>query len=135
MMLPEKGRWVLLLHEVPPSDTELGRRGTHWDLMLEDTEFLWTWAIPSLPPGTIEAALRLPNHRRLYLDYEGEVSNGRGTVSRVARGEFQRLNEWQGHDFRLAVDWPKQNSIIRFQQANEIYWRIDWSSVDGPSAT
>ena len=49
MRLAERGRWVLLHHEVPPSNTPLGRRGTHWDLMIENAGALWTWAIQSFP--------------------------------------------------------------------------------------
>lgn len=135
MMLPAQGRWVLLLHEVPPSDTELGRRGTHWDLMFEDEECLWTWSIQKLPPGTIEAAMRLPNHRKMYLDYEGEVSNGRGSVTLVARGHYQRLSWEQDNEFRLIIDWPYLKSLVRFQPMTDHYWRIDWSSTDVPSAT
>lgn len=134
MMLPEKGRWVLLLHDVPRSDSELGQRGTHWDLMLEDQDFLWTWALPQLPPGLIEAAQRLPNHRSLYLEYEGELSNGRGSVSKVASGEYQRLKGEPTYDFRLIVDWPEKKMVVRFQQTDNDYWRIDWSSAGSPSA-
>jgi hypothetical protein len=40
------------------------------------------WAIL---PGRL-AAERMPDHRRDYLAFEGEVSGGRGTVRRVAEG-------------------------------------------------
>lgn len=34
-------------------------------------------------------AERLPDHRAMYLDYEGPVSGGRGTVIRVAEGKMK----------------------------------------------
>ncbi len=32
-------------------------------------------------------AERMPDHRRLYLHFEGAIGEGRGTVARVARGQ------------------------------------------------
>jgi hypothetical protein len=60
--------------------------------MLEQGEDLLTLALERLPPATQPGetttlnAQRLPNHRRAYLDYEGEVSEGRGSVRREAAG-------------------------------------------------
>ena len=39
------------------------------------------------------AAQRIGDHRRVYLDFEGEVSGGRGRVERVAAGVVDRLSE------------------------------------------
>ncbi|MBX3359026.1 MAG: hypothetical protein KF745_11450 [Phycisphaeraceae bacterium] len=39
-------------------------------------------------PGCTEVrALSRPDHRRAYLEFEGEVSGGRGSVRRIAAGE------------------------------------------------
>ncbi len=35
----------------------------------------------------------LPDHRKVYLDYEGEVSDGRGTVVRWDCGEYELVAE------------------------------------------
>lgn len=82
-------RMVLLCHELPDGSW-------HFDWMIET-------------PGQAEGPLRtlrvherpdaadrftaelLPDHRRAYLDYEGPVSGGRGTVRRVASGIVERL--------------------------------------------
>lgn len=86
-------RYVLLRHECPADY----RDGPHWDLMLEVGGALRTWSLQELPAAwraeqqgsdTVPAE-ELANHRLAYLDYEGEVSGGRGTVRRVARGEFE----------------------------------------------
>jgi hypothetical protein len=73
-------RFVLLEHDYPV---------LHWDLLLECGEACRTWRL-SAPPGECGdiRAEALPNHRRMYLDYEGPVSGDRGTVKRWDAGTF-----------------------------------------------
>lgn len=65
---------------------------THWDLLLElpQRELLATWRVECPPETWGEAGIlpvqALPDHRRLYLDYQGPISGQRGTVSRFDRG-------------------------------------------------
>ena len=76
-------RFVLLRHEVP---AEFGRP-SHFDLMLQSESSLLTWEINQIPPsGQSVEAVQLPNHRLLYLDYEGPISANRGEVRRVDHG-------------------------------------------------
>ena len=74
-------RFVILEHH---------HHGVHWDFMLESGDALRTWRLAEAPAAdrTIAATL-LPDHRRMYLDYEGEVSGGRGHVLRWDWGEFE----------------------------------------------
>jgi hypothetical protein len=66
--------------------------GVHWDLMLEDGESLRTWAIDEpVRAGRDLAARRLPDHRLIYLDYEGPISGNRGTVRRIDAGSYEPL--------------------------------------------
>ena len=113
-------QFVLLRHTFDPSDP----RPDHWDLMFEAEGALKTWSSPTLPrrwleqlaaadapdesrrrgdavagDATIDAGTTcecqlLPDHRRAYLDYEGPVSQNRGTVRRCDRGTVQ----WLRHD-------------------------------------
>jgi hypothetical protein len=63
--------------------------GVHWDLMLDVGDALRTWAIDApIVAGADLPARALPDHRLAYLDYEGEVSGGRGTVRRIDRGTY-----------------------------------------------
>ena len=81
-------RFVVLQHRVP--DDLDGDRGDHFDLMLEQESDLATWAIDQFPnAGETVAATRLPNHRKLYLDYDGPISDGRGTVEQVMAGTYR----------------------------------------------
>jgi hypothetical protein len=86
-------RFVVLLHETPAGFV----RGTHFDLMLEDGEMLRTWALDALPAGGESvAAEQLPDHRPLYLDFEGNVAGDRGSVRRVDAGEYELVEESSG---------------------------------------
>jgi len=51
-----------------------------------------------LAVGQSCAAPELPPHRRDYLDYQGEVSGGRGHVQRVAEGQ------WAGEGSEIVLD-------------------------------
>ena len=79
-------RFVVLRHDVPSG---VGR-GLHWDFMLETGDVLCTWALAEKPEptGTSCLAERLDDHRLIYLDYEGNVSGNRGTVTRLDRGDY-----------------------------------------------
>ena len=57
---------------------------------------LTTWSIPpQFPTGLPFAcpATRLPDHRKHYLDYEGDVPGSRGTVARIDAGTYQQLSQ------------------------------------------
>lgn len=75
-------RFVVLEHDSP--------RGRHWDLMLEQGGVLLTWALAEPPQaGRTIAAEALGDHRAAYLDYEGPVSGGRGSVTRWDHGTYE----------------------------------------------
>jgi hypothetical protein len=89
-------RFVILRHDSPPQ----ADRPTHWDLMLEGTDGLATWALAAPPaPGRAVAATRLADHRALYLDFEGPLSGDRGRVTRWDTGSYhltaQSATVWQ----------------------------------------
>lgn len=69
-------------------------RASHWDLMLEQDDALATWAMDAfiLEQRSV-SALRLPDHRKAYLTYEGEVSRQRGHVTRVASGTYEIVSD------------------------------------------
>jgi hypothetical protein len=81
--------FVLLYHDQAGS--------AHWDLMIDRGTALATWQLLD-PPETLAVmggspirARRLADHRRIYLDYEGPVSEDRGHVRRIDRGECLAL--------------------------------------------
>lgn len=81
--------FALLVHETGPAPAG-GAGGVHWDFMLEtpDAAGLRTWRLsanPLVERGPIVAEL-LGDHRREYLDFEGDIGRGRGRVRRLDRG-------------------------------------------------
>lgn len=97
-------RFVLLTHDHPT---------WHWDFMLEHEGHLRTWRLDSDPqsPGLIRIT-QLPDHRLIYLDYEGPVSQQRGTVQRWDRGEYQVIQPTNS--------LPAGESVNDVQAADEV---------------
>lgn len=79
----EAFRFVVLHHT--------GIAEAHFDLLIDwgGEGLLWAWRVLKGPAewgcGPL-AAVRIQDHRRVYLTYEGEISEGRGEVKRVAEG-------------------------------------------------
>ena len=79
-------RFVILHHLAPT--------GEHWDLMLERGDVLLAWQLTSRPADRAACpikCIRVADHRKRYLDYEGPISGGRGIVTRFDRGCFELL--------------------------------------------
>jgi hypothetical protein len=75
-------RYVILQHDTA--------EGQHFDFMLEMGGALKTWSLSQPPLKGVEMdAEALPDHRLAYLDYEGPISGGRGTVTRWDRGTYE----------------------------------------------
>lgn len=84
--------FALLEHVVSAAS---GKPDRHWDLLIElpGAERLPTWRLAANPAeetGPV-AAVRIADHRREYLDYEGPISGDRGAVTRVDRGPCEVL--------------------------------------------
>lgn len=120
-------RFVLLRHECPP---ELGKP-SHWDLMLEDDGVLLTWSLPELPTpdGLAAFSTRLDDHRLAYLDYEGPLSDERGSVSRVDAGEFRWVER---ADLKLVafLEGSQLQGRLTMQQAGGASWRLSLEAAD-----
>jgi hypothetical protein len=93
-----------VLHHILPTESN---RPSHWDILLEppilESESLLTFEV-SKPPekwGRHEIVRQLPAHRRLYLNYQGTISDGRGDVQNIASGTIHWL-EWSDH--RLVLE-------------------------------
>ncbi len=87
-------RFVLLEHHW---------NGTHWDFMLEAGDSLRTWALDSaIRSGTAIRARALGDHRPAYLEYEGEISGGRGRVVRVDAGTYRPVI-WSANHVRVEL--------------------------------
>ncbi len=76
-------RFVILRHE---KDTS-----AHFDLMLENESVLVTFSFPEFPaPGA--ACEKICDHRLDYLEFEGDIGEGKGAVARVDGGSFDLIS-------------------------------------------
>lgn len=76
-----QSRFVILHHT--------GIAVPHMDLLFEAEEAandLMSFRCPQWPPVLGDTWIETPPHRTAYLDFEGPVSGGRGTVRRVDAG-------------------------------------------------
>jgi hypothetical protein len=77
----------------------------HFDLLLETRpgSDLATWRSPVWPITEPTTLTRLKDHRRIYLQYTGEISESRGRVDRVGDGtcriEVSFEGAWMVHFF------------------------------------
>ncbi len=96
-------RFVILRHEVSGA--------VHFDLMLEvpGQEKLRTLQLAKWPLAPSESCpcIEIAPHRAEYLRYEGEVTGNRGTVTRVAEGN------WTGDGAGLTLDPPGVALVIQ----------------------
>ena len=79
-------RFAVLYHDWP---------APHFDFLLENEAALLTWRLSAWPVPRCDAdpfqpvhAERIGDHRSIYLDYEGPVSQNRGSVRRIDSGTF-----------------------------------------------
>ena len=80
-------RYVVLEHDWP---------APHFDFLLEAGDVLRAWRLDAPPACGVNAAVANFDHRRIYLDYEGEVSGDRGTVRRWDAGTFEWVEDAPG---------------------------------------
>lgn len=121
-------RYVILEHTGTPTY----KPGRHLDLMLESDGVLRTWELPATPSAdTRIQAVRLPDHRLEYLDYEGPVSNNRGSVRRWDAGEYLVLSETdKGLTIRLAGH-QLQGRLVLSQSHNERdQWQLSFETAN-----
>jgi len=138
-------RWrtVILHHDLPDGSS-------HFDWMFEppagfprnsasDSSRLVTFRCEVRPDqlqaGTAQSINRLPDHRDLYLDYEGPVSGDRGMVARVRPGEITgcRAVVVDGCDaWELAVEWITEGGSAEKSRESQVIRLIpgpnnDWT--------
>jgi len=113
-------RRFVLLHHLCGADS-------HYDLMIEVGELLATWRLPR-PLERIDAApvaaVRIGMHRRAYLDYEGPLAGGRGSVRAVDRGTCAvtieqpgDLDLCEGETWRVDFRGERTQGMVRLRCA------------------
>lgn len=109
-------RYVILRHD------HVGE--PHYDLMFETLpgSLLATWRSEIWPIESPTPLLRLRDHRRLYLTYEGDLTGGRGSVQRIAEGACEvEVGEESVWTIRLLTGVLPQT--LRLQQISNEQWQ------------
>ena len=108
-------RFVILEHDHPH---------LHWDLMLETGDVLRSWRLEKPPQDqAIVAATAIGDHRIAYLDYEGPVSNNRGTVKRWDSGDF--VGDRLGHkQVFIQVKGSKLQGRLKLRHRSGDEWEL-----------
>ena len=119
-------RFVVLRHDPPPS----GARPLHWDFMLESGGVLRTWALDR-PPDDDAAGERfaeaLADHRIAYLEFEGDISGGRGRVARWDHGDYDIVN-WETDRIVVDLNGTRLRGQARFALIGPSHqWRFSFS--------
>jgi hypothetical protein len=113
-------RYVILWHD--------GVDEPHFDLMFETLpgSALATWRSPRWPVEGPTVVTRLKDHRRAYLEYEGELSERRGRVERVATGTCV-VEVGEGSVWRVTLltgTRPQQFALRALDTAAQQSWEI-----------
>ncbi|MHC5004274.1 MAG: hypothetical protein ACYTJ0_14260 [Planctomycetota bacterium] len=126
---------------IPPQTVQLrhtlpdGTWHVDWMLDLTGTDegplttFRLERRLDELAPGDRLAATRIADHRRDYLGYEGEISDGRGHVERLAAGRIEALQSL-GDTWGLLVLWqrdalPSHRQRLRLHRVEDDRWRVE----------
>jgi hypothetical protein len=106
-------QYVVLFHRTTSTDNHRGV-DSHYDWMFDAGESLLTWATDRLPEVTAMgplAAVRLVDHRRIYLHYQGPLTDGRGEVTQVESGDFQLISA-SDNRFEFQVTGTRSGVIV-----------------------
>ncbi|MEZ6090577.1 MAG: hypothetical protein R3C05_21665 [Pirellulaceae bacterium] len=60
----------------------------------------------------------MPNHRLKYLDYEGEVSDNRGSVRRIDAGLFEVVQS-QPHDIIFRLNGSQLSGLFQLSACED----------------
>ena len=138
----ENRRIVLLHHTISPTNPDQAGRSDHFDLMVEpnDSSDLWTWACEQNPfessnQNRQTSVQRLPDHRRVYLDYEGFVSKDQGHVRQVASGFYQGQLNSDALSLKVKLTPADNQSLIsgsvELSRSEGTAWKIIFHSTTG----
>ena len=94
------------------------KEGDHFDLLLEHGDALKTWRLENTSFQFPQAARQIKDHRKTYLDYEGEVSGGRGTVKVWDTGTYV-VDRWSDKHIRIAVAGRQLKTRLRLDKTDE----------------
>jgi hypothetical protein len=125
--MDKKARFVILYHQLGPNSE---RDHDHWDLMFEFENYLKTWALDANPfTSTSILATQLPDHRLIYLEYQGDVGGGRGVVSNLECGEYT-LESSSANQFVAKLAGRKLNGSVKLSRIENNRWIANFTAAN-----
>jgi hypothetical protein len=101
-------RYTILEHDHP---------FLHWDFLVEVGTALRGWRLAHQPQEGLDIAVQtLPEHRLIYLNYEGPISGGRGCVQRWDSGTCTLIEE--GSLLQFHFQGQRLRGWARLEQAS-----------------
>ena len=117
---------VLLKHDTPDN-------AFHYDWLFENptrpptTGDLITFRAPTpisdWPDHQSIDLIRLPDHRRAYLDYQGPISHNRGHVTRIERFTLTAAH-WSDTAAQLTLHREHETLSVRLQHNGDDRWSV-----------
>jgi hypothetical protein len=107
-------RFVVLRHEKD--------RAAHFDFMLEREGVLLTFSFADFPAAGA-ACERIADHRLAYLDFEGDIGEGKGVVARADGGTFDLLGESEDAVF-VCVRGERLRGNVKLMRESGDTWRL-----------
>lgn len=108
-------RFVVLRHDVGPCCDRT--KETHLDWMFATGEALATWStkwITDLENSFTTSCQKLADHRLIYLDREGDLGEGRGSVHRMIAGEYMQVTSALAEvTFKAKLCWQTDCGVNR----------------------
>jgi hypothetical protein len=103
------------------------KEGDHFDLMLEHGDALKTWRIATPAFQAKQPAHPIKDHRKSYLDFEGEVSGKRGKVEIWDSGTYSP-EVWSDARILVALTGKQFKGRILLEGPKDP--NQDWSLID-----
>jgi hypothetical protein len=106
-------------------------KGDHYDFMLEREDSLQTWRLQHTSFLNPQTVIQVKDHRKTYLDFEGEVSGDRGRVRLWDTGTFTFEEDRPGR-LRVALSGKQVRTRLLLQRTQESPdpEAIPWTAVD-----
>ena len=103
--------------------------GVHYDLMLESPGLLWTWRFAELPGSESEQLCeRIQDHDRKFLEYEGALSPGNGSVRIIDSGSFDLLAAGED-EVHFTARGQRLTGACRLMRRGENAWALQCDPV------
>lgn len=100
--------------------------GTHWDLMLQRGDVLWTWRLAERPEHILSEPIkaeRIFDHALRFLSYEGPVQHDTGSVRIVERGDYTLENQTE-NQLELLVEGQALRGRYQLTRQLDPHWLL-----------